>query len=114
MYDLKATAMTQQGHSANFHQGSGACAGITANVAHQWPTTRSENVTVYPGKGSQGTGVCHSSGKKLRKESMPGQRWCMENNYSEETMKMERKLKLHVCGIKYQRNHFAADNMHGN
>lgn len=83
-------------------------------MSHTNGQQRSENVTVYPGKGSQGTGVCNSSGKKLRKESMPGQRWCMENNYSEETMKMERKLKLHVCGIKYQRNHFAADNMHGN
>lgn len=96
MCDLKATAMTQQGHCANFHHGSGACADMTANVAHQWPTTRSENFTVYPGKWSQSTGVCNSSGKKLRKESMPGQRWCIENNYIEETMKTEWKLKLLV------------------
>lgn len=29
-------------------------------------------------------------------------------------MKMELKLKLSTCDIKYQCNHFAADNMHGN
>lgn len=29
-------------------------------------------------------------------------------------MKIELKLKLRTCDIKYQRNHFAADNMHGN
>lgn len=29
-------------------------------------------------------------------------------------MQMEVKLKLRTCDIKYQCNHFAADNMHGN
>lgn len=78
------------------------------------PTVSLENNVAYPGRGSQSPRVYNLLGKRQKKETILGQHWFIENNSVKETMKIELKLKPRTCDIKYQCNHFEADNMHGN
>lgn len=93
----------------------GICMDTVAKGASKLRRQSLESDAVYSGKGSQSTRIYNFSGKKKEeKEATLGQHWFIGNNAIEETMKKELKLEVHTCCIKYQCNHFAADNMHGN
>lgn len=53
---------------------------VAAKGINKLPTVSLENDVVYPGKGSQSTGVYNLSEKNQEKETMLGQHWFIENN----------------------------------